>query len=208
MKFAASRHWAVLLAVGVPAMAQAQWVDFAQVDGSSDASTLVLVREAPRTAGAGPAPLLSVSATRWSSGQALAIGYVYRWTVAPGEHQWLLGAGAGANRFRSRAAGNDEDSAALSARLQSEWFGPLQGGTYYALVQVSSFRSASFATLQYNLPATAVALEVSRYHERTYQATGAGLRVGVGVPHWFVRVGAVHAQGKSRPYLGVTYNAF
>lgn len=210
MKFDVLRRFAVMLVVAVPAVSQAQWVDFVQVDGSSDSSTFVLVREAPRTTGGGPAPLLSATATRWSSGQALAIGYVYRWQIVQGEQQWLVGAGAGANAFRSRAAGNEADESALSARVQSEWFGPVLGGSYYALAQASSFRGAWFATLQYSLPAMplALALEASRYHETTYQATSVGLRVAIGVPHWFARVGAVRADGQSRPYVGLTYNAF
>ncbi len=210
MNPSAQRSFAVALVVALPALCQAQWVDFVQVDGSSESSTLVLVREAPRSTGpaAAPAPLLSLSATRWSGGQALAIGYVYRWRLAPGEQQWLLGAGAGANAFRSRAVGDEARESGLSARLQSEWFGPAGGGAYYALVQASSFRGSGFATLQYSLPALPLAVEGSRYHERSYQASSVGLRVAIGVPHWFGRIGAVRADGKTRPYAGVTYNAF
>ena len=216
MNFHASRHFAVALAFALPAASHAQWVDFAQIDASSDSSTLVLVREAPRNVGnvgedgkaATPAPLLSATATRWSSGEALAIGYVLRWKIAQDEQQWLVGAGVGANSFRSRVVGNEERESALSARLQSEWFGPALGGSYYALAQASSFRGSWFATLQYSLPSLPLALEASRYHETTYQATTVGLRVAIGVPHWFVRVGAVRADGKSRPFAGVTYNAF
>ena len=213
MNFYASRHFAVALALALPASLHAQWFDFAQIDASSDSSTLVLVREAPRNAGndgkaAAPAPLLSATATRWSSGEALALGYVYRWKMAQGEQQWLVGAGAGANSFRSRAVGDEKHESALSARLQSEFFGPALGGSYYALAQASSFRRSWFATVQYSLPSLALALEASRYHEISYQATSVGLRAAIGVPHWFVRVGAVRADGKSQPFVGITYNAF
>jgi len=192
----------------LPAAAMAQVVDFAQIDTSSDASTLVLVRALPRSTTAAPAPLLSATATRWSSGEAVAIGYVYRWTLVEGAQQWVLGAGAGANTFRSRAEGDASHESALSARVQLEGSGPAPGGSYYALAQASSFRSAWFGLLQYSPSGWPLTIEWSRYHEATYQATGVGLRVAIGVPNWFVRVGATRADGRTRPFVGVVYNGF
>lgn len=202
------RPLAVAIGLVLPAASMAQLVDFAQLDASSDSSTLVLVRETPRSGTAAPAPLLSATATRWSSGEAAAVGYVYRWKISTGEQQWLVGAGAGANTFRSRAPGDESHESALSGRLQSEWFGPALGGSYYALAQGSSFRGSWFAALQYSPPGLPFAVEWSRYHESSYQATSAGLRIAIGVPHWFVRLGAVRADSQTRAFAGVTYNGF
>ncbi|MES3013878.1 MAG: hypothetical protein V4750_09150 [Pseudomonadota bacterium] len=192
----------------LPAAAMAQIVDFAQLDASSDASTLVLVRALPRSTTAAPAPLLSATATRWSSGEAVALGYVYRWALVDGAQQWVLGAGAGANTFRSRAEGDASHESALSARVQLEGSGPAPGGSYYALAQASSFRSAWFGVLQYMPSGLPLAVEWSRYHEATYQATGVGARIAIGVPHWFVRIGATRADGRTRAFVGVVYNGF
>ena len=192
----------------LPVVAMAQVVDFAQLDASSDASTLVLVRTLPRSTTAAPAPLLSATVTRWGSGEAAALGYVYRWTLVDGAQQWVVGAGAGANSFRSRAEGDASHESALSARIQLEGSGPAPGGSYYALAQASSFRSAWFGLLQYSPSGLPLTVEWSRYHEATYQATGLGVRVAIGVPNWFVRVGATRADGRTRPFVGVVYNGF
>ena len=53
-----------------------------------------------------------------------------------------------------------------------------------------------------------LALEWSRYHERGYQATNVGVRIALGSPRWFLRVGNNHAEGESRPYIGIAYNGF
>ncbi|MEO5697104.1 MAG: hypothetical protein ABIQ60_08210 [Burkholderiaceae bacterium] len=196
----------VLLAL--PAASMAQIVDFAQLDRSSSSTTLVLARELPRTGTSAPAPLLSATATRWSTGEAAALGWVYRWSIADGTHRWLAGAGAGANTFRTRAANDASNESALSGRLQLEWSGPAPGGSYYALAQASSFRGAWFAVLQYSPSAQPIGFEWSRYHETTYQATSVALQMATGVPNWFVRLGAVHAEGRTRPFIGVTYNGF
>lgn len=186
----------------------AQLVDFAQVDTSSNASVLVLARELPRTGTAEPAPLLSATAVRWDHGDAEAIGYVYRWKLTDGPHQWLVGAGAGANAFHSRADGDHRSKTDLSARGQTELSGPAPAGTYYALVQASSFRSSWFATAQYMPSALPVAFEVSRYKEASYRSVSAALRISIGIPHWYIRVGATRADGDTVPFVGVTYNGF
>lgn len=203
------RSLAVSAALAAPlSAALAQVVDFAQLDASSDSSTLVLVRALPRNETAAPAPLLSAVATRWSSGEAGALAYVYRWTLVEGAQQWIVGAGAGANWYRSRAEGNASNESALAARVQVEGAGPAPGGSYYALAQASTFRGSWFGLLQYSPSALPVALEWSRYHEDTYQATTVGARVSIGVPNWFVRVGATRADGRTRPFIGVVYNGF
>lgn len=202
------RPLATAVVVALPAAAVAQLVDFAQADTSSNASTLVLVRELPRTGTSEPAPLISATAVRWDNGDAQAIGYVYRWKLTDGPHQWLVGAGAGANAFHSRAPGDHRKKSDLSARAQTEISGLAPGGTYYALAQASSFRSSWFATAQYMPTALPVAFEVSRYNEATYEATSAALRISIGIPHWFVRIGATRADGNTVPFFGVTYNGF
>jgi len=192
----------------LPAVAQADWVDYAQVDTSSSATTVVLVRAVGAADAAMPAPLVSATYVRWSTGEAAGIGYTHRWTMAGDAHRWLLGAGAGANTFRSRAPGNEQHESGLSARLQSEWFGSAPGGSYYALAQASSFRGSWLATAQYSPSALPLSVEWTRYHERDYQATSAGVRVGTGVPAWFVRLGVTRAEGESHPYIGIAYNGF
>lgn len=202
------RRLAAAVLVALPAASMAQLIDLAQVDTSSNASTLVLVRELPRAGKVEPAPLLSLSAARWDTGKAAAIGYVYRWKLTEGPHQWLVGAGAGAHTFHSRADGDRKSRSDVSARAQTELSGPAPGGSYYALAQASSFRNSWFATVQYISTRLPVALEVSRYNEATYHSVITALRVSIGVPYWFVRVGATRADGDTVPFFGITYNGF
>lgn len=202
------RRLAAIAVVAAPTLSMAQIVDFAQIDASSNASTLVLARELPRTGTAEPAPLLSLTAARWDTGEAAAIGYVYRCRLTDGPHQWLVGAGAGANTFHSRADGDRKSSSDVSARAQTELSGPAPGGAYYALAQASSFRNSWFATVQYLPTRLPIAVEVSSYNEATYHSVSTALRISIGVPHWFVRVGATRADGDTVPFFGITYNGF
>jgi hypothetical protein len=93
-------------------------------------------------------------------------------------------------------------------RAQSEWSGPIAGGDYYVLLQGSSFRGSWLAAAQYAPGGWPVAFELSRYHERGYQATTAGLRIALGGSKWFLRVGNNRSQGDSQPYIGIAYNGF
>ena len=197
-----------LAAAALLGATNARAIDYAQLDTSSSATTVVLVHALGDSTAERPAPLLSATYARWSSGSATGFGYTYRWAVAGDAHRWVVGAGVGLNDFRSRSDTNPEHETRPSARAQSEWQGPVAGGNYYVLLQASSFRGSWLATGQYapaNLP---VALELSRYHERDYQATNIGLRIAIGVPKWYVRVGNTRADGESRPYIGIAYNGF
>lgn len=197
----------VVLAL-LPAAGHAEWVDYAQAETTSSATTFVLVRAVGATDGATPAALVSTTYARWKTGEAASIGYVWRRVLASQDQRWLVGAGLGANTFHSRATGDEQHDSAVSARLQSEWFGPVAGGSYYALAQASSFRGSWLATAQYSPSSLPVSAEWTRYHERNYQATSLGVRVATGVPRWFVRGGVTRAQGESRPYIGIAYNGF
>jgi hypothetical protein len=188
--------------------AQAVGIDYAQADTASNATNGVVVSALGPTDTATPPPLVSATYARWSSGEAASIGYVYRWALPGEDHRWFVGAGFGANTFRNRASSTDHDDAALSARLQSEWLGPAPGGNYYGLIQAASFRSTWLATAQYAPSGLPVSPEWTRYHERGYQSTSLGLRISLGVPRWFLRVGMIRAEGESRPYVGIAYNAF
>jgi hypothetical protein len=86
--------------------------------------------------------------------------------------------------------------------------GPAPSGSYYALVQASSFRHSWLATAQYSPAGFGISPEWTRYREQDYQATSIGLRVATGVPRWFVRVGVTRAEGRSRPFVGAAYNGF
>lgn len=201
---------AATLALGtLPAPAWAQHLlDFAQLDGSSSSTTLVLVRALGDTRGAEPAPLLSASATRWGNGSALALGAVVRWALpAPAGHALALGAGAGLNHYESRAAGDGSSDSGASLRGQLEANGPVPGGRYFVLLQASSFRSGWFLSGQYSLGDSPLALELSRYGERSYHASTLALRWAVG-GGWSLRGGAVRDDDGSRGFIGIGYNGF
>ena len=190
------------------AFAHAEGIGYAQADTSSNATTVVLVGAVGANSASSPAALVSANYTRWNTGEAGGIGYVPRWALASDAHQWLVGAGIGANAFRSRAVGDTHSESALSARAQSEWFGPAPAGSYYALAQVSTFRRSWLAAAQYSPSALPVAAEWARYHERGYQATSIGARISIGIEHWYLRLGATRADAETRPYIGIAYNAF
>jgi len=192
----------------VPVAAHAELIDYAQVDTSSSATTAVLVGAVGSGDAATPAPIVSATFTRWDTGEAASLGYTHRWSLTGDPHRWIVGAGVGANSFHNRSSGGDPSKVAPSARVQSEWLGPAPGGNYYALAQASSFRGSWLGAAQYSPSALPVAAEWTRYHERSYQSTSLGVRISIGVPRWFVRVGATHANAETRPYIGIAYNAF
>ena len=186
----------------------AQAIEYAQLDTSSSATSAVLVHAIGTSTADRPAPLISATYARWSTGAATAAGAVYRWSVGGDTHHWVVGAGLGVNDFHDRGdpdAGHDTRS---SARLQSEWDGPMPGGRYYALAQTSTFRGSWLAVAQYAPTGWPVALEASRYHERGYQSTNLGVRLALGSTHWFLRAGQTRAEGESHPYIGIAYNGF
>jgi hypothetical protein len=203
-----ARRGAAIAALTFVPAAHAAWIDYAQADTSSSATTIVLVSAVGSNMPEAPAGVVTAGYTRWHTGEAGGIGYVYRWRLTGDPHHWLVGLGAGANGYRSRVAGDDDRQSALSARFQSEWDGPAPGGSYYALAQASTFRQSWLAVAQYSPAALPVAAEWTRYHERGYQSTSLGLRIAVGVPRWYVRIGATHATGETNPYIGIAYNGF
>jgi hypothetical protein len=192
----------------LPATGRAEWIDYAQADVSASATTIVLVGAVGKGDDARPAPLVSVSYTRWSSGEAGGAGIVYRWALPLEAQHWLLGAGAGVNANRNWAPADEEHDSALALWLQSEWFGPAAGGSYYALARASSYRDTWLATAQYMPSALPVSAEWTRYHEHGYQATSIGVRVATGLAQWFVRLGVTRGNGETSPYVGVVYNGF
>jgi hypothetical protein len=206
---ASLRRSVTLAALAIlPAAARAEWIDYAQADISSSATTIVLVGTVGTGDDAKPAPTVSASYTRWSTGEAGGAGIVYRWALPLETQHWLLGAGAGVNANRSWAPADDEHDSALALWLQSEWFGPAPGGSYYALARASSYRETWLATAQYAPTGLPVSAEWTRYHERGYQATNIGVRVATGLARWFVRLGVTRGNGETSPYVGVVYNGF
>jgi len=204
-----ARTGAVIAGLMLAPAAHAAWIDYAQADTSASATTVVLVSAVGSSAPAEPGGIVTAGYTRWDTGEAGGVGYVYRWRLTGDPHHWLVGLGAGANGYRSRVAGDDHRESALSGRLQSEWDGPAPGGSYYALAQASTFRQTWLAVAQYSPSAVPVAAEWSRYHERGYQSTTLGLRIAApGIPRWYLRVGATHATGETHPYIGIAYNGF
>jgi hypothetical protein len=202
-------HRAALVAASLLLVAsRAHAIEYAQLDTSESATTAVLVHALGSSTAEQPAALLSATYARWDTGHAAAAGYTYRWNVTDGGHHWVVGVGAGVNEFRSRDSANPQHATRLSARAQSEWFGPTVGGDYYVLLQGSSFRGSWLAAAQYAPSGWPVAFELSRYHERGYQATNAGVRIALGASKWFLRVGNNRSEGASQPYIGLAYNGF
>jgi hypothetical protein len=208
MPLSLRRSLALAALAMLPAAARADWVDYAQADTSASATTLVVAGALGTGSDARPAPIVSASYTRWSSGDAAGAGFVYRWALPLETQHWLLGAGGGVNANRSWAPADDARDSALALWLQSEWFGPVAGGSYYALARASSYRETWFATAQFAPTDLPVSAEWTRYHERGYQATSLGLRVATGVARWFVRLGVTRGNGETSPYLGIVYNGF
>jgi hypothetical protein len=143
----------------------ARGLDFAQLDGSSDSTTLVLVRALGDPQARRPAPLASATATRWHDGEAVAIGATWRHALgSTGGLAWRAGLGAGADHQASRAGGDRSTHDGASLRGQIEADGPLPGGAAgspwrgYALLQASTFRGQWFASVQAAAPAGGVEL--------------------------------------------------
>jgi hypothetical protein len=158
----------VAILVGMPVAAEAQWLEFAQADVSQDTKSLVFVKAL--RSGDPLSPLLSAVYTHWDVGSTGSLGYMHRWALTSGDHAWSVGAGVGANAFRSRTA-SEENENALSLRAQSELSGPAPGGRYYALVQLSTFRNQVFALAQYDLGNLPLGMELSAVNETGYHHT-------------------------------------
>jgi hypothetical protein len=189
------------------------WLDFTQFEASSSSSTLVLVRALPVADADRPAPLLSATATRWTDGQAVALGVTQRRTLASGGgHAARLGLGVGVDHFRSRAEDVETRRTGASLRAQAEVDGPLWGGPqaarYYLLAQGNSFRGGWFVTGQVSFPNAGAGLELSRYGDQSYHATTATIRLPLGAPGWSLRLGAVRDSNGQRAVIGVGWNGF
>ena len=208
MSIPSSPRAALVAATLLLAAAHAHAIEYAQIDTSESATTAVLVHALGSSTAEKPAALLSATYAGWDTGHAAAAGYTYRWNIGGNAHQWTVGLGAGVNEFRSRDAANPQHVTRLSARAQSEWYGPTIGGDYYVLLQGSSFRGSWLAAAQYAPSGWPIAAELSRYHERGYQATNAGVRIALGSSKWFLRLGNNRSEGKSQPYIGLAYNGF
>lgn len=190
-----------------PAVALAQWLDFGQLDLSEDTRTLVLVQALRDGRPETPDPLLSAAYTKFPNGSTASAAYTHRWALAQGRHNWLVGAGAGINHYDSDV--DEDDKTGLSARAQTELFGPAPGGSYYALAQFSSFRRAAFASAQYNPANLPVGFELARYRERGYRHTAALARITLTSDRrWFLRLGVLRNEGDNRAFVGIAYNAF
>jgi hypothetical protein len=197
-----------LMAAALPAAVLAQPLDFLQIDAGRRTATLVAVKALRgMVSPPAPAPLLSAVYSDFSTGHAASVAYTHRWAVVQGTHGVLVGAGVGGNRFRSRDVPADNEEG-FSLRGQAEAYGPVVGGSYYALLQASTFRNAWLALVQYAPGGWPVAFEISRQQQVTYQATTSALRFSTGVERWFVRVGVVRAEEEYRPFVGITFNAF
>ena len=194
----------IVAMMGWPVVASAQFLDFAQLDVSKDTKTLVLVKAIPGIAKPNPDPLLSAAYTKWQDGWSANIGGVYRWALTTGEHKWSVGAGVGANRF----VGADEDKTAVSARGQTELSGPAPGGTYYGLVQASTFRRGFLGLGQYTSASWPVGGEVSYYHETSHHHTTVALRYAFdSKKQWWLRAGLISSD-RDQPFIGIAYNGF
>ena len=192
----------------LPVAASAQIVNFAQFDYSEDTRTLVLVKALPDGRPDRPDPLLTGSYTEWDTGSSTSLGYVYRWALTQGRHNWGVGAGAGLTHFNSRGA-DDDDETGGSLRAQTEISGPAPGGYYFALLQLSTFRDALFGLAQYNVDKWRVGFDISRYEEETVKNTALGVRVALDERRrWFARAGIIDSDGDVQPFVGIAYNAF
>lgn len=94
-------------------------------------------------------------------------------------------------------------------RAQTEISGPAPGGSYFALLQLSTFRDAVFALAQYNVNKWRVGFDLSRYEEETVKNTAPGVRVALDERRrWFARVGIIDSDDDVQPFIGIAYNAF
>lgn len=190
-----------------PMLVQAAPIDFLQLDGGKDTATVVVVKALRFSADNPAPPLLSAVYSYFSTGDTGAIAYTHRWSVTPGPHGLVLGLGAAGNSYRNKDR-PEEDETGVSLRGQAEAFGPAPGGTYYALVQASTFRSAWLGLIQYSPSGLPVGIEMYRQYQEGYQATTTALRFNTGIDNWLVRVGVVRTSEEYRPFVGVTFNAF
>jgi hypothetical protein len=188
-------------------LVQAAPIDFLQLDGGKDTATVVVVKALRFSADNPAPPLLSAVYSYFSTGDTGAIAYTHRWSVTPGPHGLVLGLGAAGNSYRNKDR-PEEDETGVSLRGQAEAFGPAPGGTYYALVQASTFRSAWLGLIQYSPSGLPVGIEMYRQYQEGYQATTTALRFNTGIDNWLVRVGVVRTSEEYRPFVGVTFNAF
>jgi hypothetical protein len=192
-----------LMAFPVIASAQ-QLVDFFQLDASRDVQTVVFVKGSPFGEPQKPSPLLSAAYSRWENGSTVQAGYVYRWALTTGEHKLSVGAGGGVDHFHSK---DSDDKTRPDARGQLELSGPAPGGTYYTLGQISTFRRASLALVQYNVADSPWGVEGSYYSETGHHHFTGAVRYTLGASKWFLR-GGVIASDTNRPFIGVGYNGF
>ena len=124
------------------------------------------------------------------------------------ESQYAGTKAIGLTHFNSRTAA-EEDETGGSLRAQTEISGPVPGGYYFALLQLSTFRDALFALAQYNIVEWRVGFGISRYEEKTVKNTALGVRVALGERRrWFARAGIVDSDGDVQPFIGIAYNAF
>jgi len=197
-----------LLAAFVANPAAADPIAYAQIDASPTDTGLVLVGTLAPVVPAQPEALVTASAVRWRTGEALNAAYVPRWELGSHDTGLIVGLGIGAGYWRSRDGAASDSESALAVRGQIEWQGSLPGGRGYALLQASTFRSAGFALLQYSLHSAPLALEASHYGEQGYDVSSLGVRYFVSGTRWSLRVGASHSEGDTRPYVGIAYNGF
>jgi hypothetical protein len=194
--------------IAAPFAAGAQIVDFAQLDASRDTQSVVLVKALRQNNTQRPDPLVSATYTRWDTGSTASLGYMHRWALTQGTHSWLVGAGVGANAFRSRTAGQDDENA-LSLRAQTELSGPAPGGRYYGLLQASTFRDQIFGLVQYDLANSPLGFELSRLRESEHRQTVGAVRYALDSrKHWFLRGGLVKTPDDTQPFIGFAYNGF
>ena len=199
---------ALLAALAALPAAAAEPIAYAQLDASPTDTNLVLVGTLEPIAGGQPDALVTASAVRWRTGEALNAALVSRWALGGADTGLTAGLGIGAGYWRSRDTAAPDSESALALRGQMEWQGALAGGRGYALLQASTFRSAGFVLLQYSLNAAPLALEVSHYGEQGYDVSSLGLRFFVPGTRWALRAGASHSEGETRPYVGIAYNGF
>jgi len=196
--------WIVAMCAWPTIVSAQQLIDFFQLDGSRDVQSVVFVKAVPFGAAQNPAPLATVGYTRWETGSTVSAGYVYRWALTTGEHKLTVGAGGGVDYFHSEDSG---DETRPDARGQLELSGPVPGGSYYSLAQLSTFRHGALALVQYNFADAPIGLEGSYYTETGHHHFKAALRYTLGSSKWFLRAGAVFSD-ENQPFIGVGYNGF
>jgi hypothetical protein len=190
-----------------PLLAHAAPVDFFQLDGGKQTATVVLVKALRGLGDERAPPLVSAVYSWFDSGDTGNVAYTHRWALTPGPHGLVLGLGAAANSYRNRDRPS-EDDAGVSLRGQAEVYGPAPGGSYYGLLQASTFRDAWFGLLQYSPSGLPVGIEIYRQYQEGYQATTTALRFATGVERWFLRAGVVRTSEEYRPFVGITFNGF